>query len=83
MISEFYCTCCGQRGIPIFRKGNQRREAGHLKKLYCLNCQREVNHVEIADNSYSISDFKLEFEHKNFDENGNRILPLNQFFKSL
>lgn len=82
MISKFYCTKCGCEGIPIFRKGNQRREAGHLKKIYCLNCQKEVNHVEVTEDlcgSYTVDDFIKEFEEKNFDEEGNRITPLNQF----
>ena len=32
--SEFYCTKCGSRGIPIARRAGKQREAGHLKKLY-------------------------------------------------
>ena len=30
--SEFYCTKCGRRGIPIARRIGSQREAGHLKK---------------------------------------------------
>ena len=78
MIHKFYCTRCGNEGIPIFRRGNQRREAGHLKKLYCLHCKEEVNHAEICDN-YTYNSFMLEFNLGNFDENGNRIIPLKRF----
>ncbi len=37
-VSDFYCTKCGRKGIPIARKQGQQREPGHLKKLYCLAC---------------------------------------------
>ena len=42
MTSEFYCTKCGGRGIPIARKTGKQREAGHLKKLYCIQCRMEL-----------------------------------------
>ena len=77
MISKFYCIQCGKEGMPIFRRGNQRREKGHLKKLYCLNCQKEVNHAEIA-NGYTYEDFLKEFNEGNFDENGNRTVPFKR-----
>lgn len=61
--SEFYCTKCGNRGIPIARRAGQRREAGHLKRLFCLHCQKEINHVEIRPfGTYRYEDFKEEFE---------------------
>ena len=78
MINKFYCTKCGNEGIPIFRKGNQRREKVHLKKLYCLNCQQETNHAEIA-NGYTYNDFLKEFKEGNFNEEGKRVVP----FRSL
>ena len=59
--SEFYCTACGKRGIPIARKPGQQREAGHLKKLFCLNCGKEINHAEVRPfGSYSREDFEEE-----------------------
>ena len=39
--SEFYCTKCGKKGIPIARKLGSQREAGHLKRLYCPFCREE------------------------------------------
>lgn len=74
MKSRFYCTCCGKEGIPIQRKKGKERGAGHLKKLYCLNCNREWNHVEIIENStkYTIADFYNEYQNNGFDEQGNR-----------
>lgn len=77
---EFYCSQCGQKGIPIPRKKGSERESGHLKKIFCLNCQRETNHVEcVPFTKYTYNDFKLEFNNGNFDKEGNRIKPYNEF----
>lgn len=46
-ISNFRCVDCGNIGIPISRKQSSQREAGHLKKLYCIHCRKETNHEEI------------------------------------
>ena len=81
---EFYCTKCGRRGIPISRKIGQQREAGHLKKLYCIYCGEEVNHAEVRPfGEYNYEDFLTEFRYGNFDNEGNRILPYRQFFAEL
>ena len=78
--SEFYCVFCGKKGIPVFRKAGQGREAGHLKKLYCLNCNRETNHAEVRPyGKYNLSDFYKEFTWGNFDDEGNRKRPWKQF----
>lgn len=78
--SNFYCLKCGTKGIPIFRRGGAKREAGHLKRLFCLNCKCEVNHVECKPYSkYDYKDFLFEFENGNFDKNGNRILEYGLF----
>jgi hypothetical protein len=66
-ISEFYCTKCGNKGIPIGRPVSLQREFQHYKKLYCLHCREEVNHVEIrAFDHYSYEDFKKDFEEGKF-----------------
>ena len=63
--SSFYCTCCGNKGIPIARWRGAERNAGHLKKIYCLKCKKEVNHVECKMFSkYDYEDFLLEFNYK-------------------
>jgi hypothetical protein len=62
-ISEMYCTKCGKRGIDIPRKPGSQREAGHLKKLYCIWCKEETNHAEVRSfGSYTKEDFDLEFK---------------------
>ena len=81
-LSDFYCTECGHKGIPIIRT-KKAREPGHLKKLFCLYCQKEVNMVEIKQNGrYTLEDFLIEFENGNF-ENGERKLPYKQFVAEL
>ena len=80
ILSDFYCTRCGLKNMPIFRTVGQGREAGHLKKLFCLHCQKEVNMAEIPPQSkYTLDDFWIEYEYGNFDENGNRKEPWKQF----
>ena len=73
-ISEMYCTNCGKRGISIPRKNNKFRKSGHLKKLYCIYCGAEKNHVEIRPihSNYNYEDFLLEIKYGNFDKEGNR-----------
>jgi hypothetical protein len=81
-LSDFYCTYCGNKGIPILRT-NKAREPGHLKKMFCLYCQKENNMVEIKQNGkYTLEDFLLEFQNGNF-ENGERKLPYKQFISEL
>lgn len=73
LLSDFYCTYCGNKGIPITRKKGQSREPGHLKKLFCLKCQKEINHVEIRPyGSYRYENFLEEYSLGRFYE-GNRI----------
>ena len=78
-ISDFYCTKCGKKGLPVIRKIGKEKEPGHLKKLYCLYCNEEVNMVEIKPNGkYTLEDFEIEFKGGNFIE-GNRQKPYKQF----
>ena len=83
-ISDFYCTCCSHKGIPIIRTIGKEREPGHLKKLFCFTCQEEKNMVEIKPRGkYTLDDFLIEFKHGNFDENGNRKENWEQFVKKV
>lgn len=43
---NFYCLQCGRRGIPLQRDKGHRHEKMHRKKLYCIYCKTEVNHIE-------------------------------------
>ena len=77
--SDFYCTKCGNRGIPITRRRGAEREAGHLKRIFCLHCKEELNHVECKPFShYDYNDFLTEFNYNNFDEEGNRKISYGE-----
>lgn len=83
-LSDFYCTKCGMKGIPVFRTIGQEREPGHLKKLFCLNCQEETNMAEVRSNSkYNLDNFWIEYEYGNFDSEGNRREPWRQFIAKI
>ena len=76
--SDFYCTECGNRGIPLSRTIFAQRESGHLKNLYCPCCRKETNFVEVRPYSpYTVEEFKIEFSEGNF-ENGNRKMTYKQ-----
>lgn len=78
-LSDFYCTKCGHKGLPIIRKPGKDKEPGHLKKLFCFYCNSYENMVEIKQKgSYTLEDFFIEFQNGNF-ENGKRKLPYKQF----
>ena len=64
---QFYCINCGKRGIPLARKCGKQREKFHRKKIFCLTCQCEVNHVECR-NQEEIDKFKEDFEAGLFKE---------------
>lgn len=83
IIHDFYCTQCGNKGIPIIRSKGFQRKPGHLKKLFCIYCQKENNFVEVNLKAikYTYNDFLFEFEQHNFDENGNRIKDFNDLLK--
>ena len=67
--SKFFCTKCGAEGMPIMRPRGHQREAGHLKKLYCLHCKEETNHAEVRSiGGYTYKDFLEEFEAGRFVE---------------
>ena len=85
IVNNFYCTKCGNKGIPISRKAGKEKEPGHLKKLFCIYCNEEWNMVEIKPNDihYTLTDFFNEYTYHNFDEEGNRIKPYKQFKEEL
>lgn len=82
--SEFYCTNCGKKGIPIARKTGKQREAGHLKHLYCIYCKKDWNFAEVRPfGEYNYEDFEIEYHYGNFDAEGNRIMPYKQFIAKI
>lgn len=51
--TDFYCTKCGEKGMPLARKKSRVREQGHMKKLWCIHCKEEINHIEIRPFDYN------------------------------
>ena len=64
---RFFCTRCGREGIPIARSTSALREKGHLKKLYCIYCQEEVNHYECSTDT-DIDKFNAKFQRGDFND---------------
>ena len=58
---SFYCIRCGNKGIPLMRKQGFQHERMHRKKLYCMFCKEEVNHVE-CKSLEDVEEFKRNFE---------------------
>ena len=58
---DFYCLKCGKRGIPLPREKGRNHEKFHRKRLYCLNCKEEVNHIECRTYN-EIEQFKEDFK---------------------
>lgn len=57
----FYCLKCGRKGIPIQRKTCHKYGRHHRKKLYCIYCKQEVNHIECRTQA-EVDEFKENFE---------------------
>ena len=60
-IHDFYCLKCGNKGLPIQRGRNLQREKFHRKKLYCIHCKEEVNHIECKTYD-DVEEFKINFK---------------------
>lgn len=58
---SFFCMNCGSKGIPLPRKKGHQHAAFHRKKLYCLSCKTEINHIECRT-PVEIETFKTNFE---------------------
>jgi len=64
---EFRCLCCGKPTIPILRPTSRQKEKFHRKKLYCPNCRKECNAVEIR-NEFERKEFLNDFKQGKFIE---------------
>ena len=58
---DFYCLKCGNKGMPCRRKSGHQHKRFHRKKLYCIYCGQEVNHIE-CKNEIDVREFRLNFE---------------------
>ena len=60
-LHDFYCLNCGKKGIGLMRKYGAQRESLHRKKLYCIYCKEEVNHIE-CKNFEEVEIFRINFK---------------------
>ncbi len=58
---SFFCLKCGNKGIPVQRKRGFQHADNHRKKLYCIHCKEEVNHIE-CKTFEDIINFKEDFQ---------------------
>lgn len=58
---SFYCINCGNKGIPLMRNQGFKHQGMHRKKLYCVVCKQEVNHIECKTLD-EIEEFRINFE---------------------
>lgn len=58
---SFYCINCGNKGISLQRRTGFRHADNHRKKLYCIYCKTECNHIECKTLADEIK-FKEDFE---------------------
>ena len=58
---DFYCMNCGRKGIPLSRRVTFQHGKFHRKKLYCIYCKGEVNHIE-CKTPEEIEESKRNFE---------------------
>ena len=58
---RFFCVNCGTEGLPIYRNRGHLHKSGHLKKLFCYKCGKDMNHVECANDS-EVKKFKEDFK---------------------
>lgn len=68
-ISSCYCTQCGNM-VTVSRPMAKQREKGHLKRIYCVNCKKEINHYEVRafDSDFSYAEFMEEIKNGKFEE---------------
>ena len=61
ILHHFYCSKCGNRGIDLQRKTCKDKGKFHKKKLWCIYCKDEINHIECR-NEAEIIKFKQDFK---------------------
>lgn len=46
--SDFYCLNCGNK-VVVPRSRSFQKEQFHRKRLWCIKCKVEVNHVQVRN----------------------------------
>ena len=73
---RFFCLNCGNEGIPLIRKNNHFYGKFHRKKLYCLHCKLEVNHMECRSEE-EIQEFKENFANGDYIEEAKESIKVS------
>ena len=71
---DFEFSQLKNKGIPVIRPSNKKRERGHLKKLYCCTCKKETNHAEVSGYAYTYEDFMTPDEVYQYFTNGTGLI---------
>ena len=65
-LHDFYCIGCGNKGIALQRKTGFKHSSHHRKKLYCIYCKSEVNHIE-CQTYEDVENFKNNYKNGVYD----------------
>ena len=79
--STMKCTQCGTE-YTIQRVVGKEKECGHLKKVWCVKCRKDTNHVELGAH-YFRQDYYMEVLTNNFSPEGEREKSLGELKKEL
>ena len=63
--TSLICPECGNI-FQIWRKTNKQKELFHKKKLFCIVCHKEVNHIELKNIDLFLA--SLEFKNELTEE---------------
>ena len=74
---DFYCMKCGNKGIPLSRNVGHQHSKFHSKKLYCVYCKKEINHIECR-NAMEVNKFKEDYANGVFAEEANASIEFLQ-----
>ena len=73
VLHNFYCINCGNKGIELMRKQGSQHGKIHRKKLYCIHCKTEVNHIE-CKTFEEVEEFKINFENGVYEDEAKESL---------
>lgn len=66
-LHDFFCVKCGNKGIPVMRKRSHNHGKFHRKKLYCLHCKQETNHIE-CKNEFEAAQFLIDYQNGVYED---------------
>ena len=70
---QFRCIKCANKGIPLMRNKGFQHGKFHRKKLYCVHCKTDVNHIEIKSEE-ELEEFLKNWEDRVYHEEAENSL---------